>query len=441
MDKPNSREISDHELPGEYSDKTTPKPRTKIPFGKGILIALVSSMVTMIVSAAAFLYIVLPEIKNNTLDRPEVVFNNDDETLSAVNKINEIITLLRNNYYTELTDAQIVQAMAQALPSALDNPYTYYLSQEQYLQTQESMKGNYVGIGCSVSQNPQGGIQVMEVYPDSPAEEAGLLPGDFFIAVDGIDVSRMKDTNEIAALVRGEEGTAVSIEIWREATGKNLSFTMTRRLIQHQYVRYEMLDQNTGYIQIRSFAQGADNDFISAMDDLQSEGAENVVIDLRFNSGGSADIMIHMLEYIFPPNTLLAQIKGRNNGEEYTVDWTTKEKAHISDEMDFAILTNEFSASASEFFAGCLRDHGKAVLIGQTTFGKGSGTATYELTDGSAVTITIFRYYLPQGELVEGKGIRPDIEVEIPDEYRYISVDMIPEGFDTILARALEELD
>ncbi len=403
--------------------------------------SLISATVVFLCLSILFTAIVLNFYNPLYLrNKSAIVFSDDQETIKSAEKLNRIMSLIRDNYYTDISDSELLEAMAKGLPASLGNPYTYYLDREMYDITKASMSGNYVGIGCSVTRTEQGFTQIIEVYPDSPAEDAGLLPRDVFISVDGTNVEVTNDTNEVAALVRGEEGTTVVIEIFRQSSNETLEFEIERRRIQQRNVSSKMLDEEIGYIHIKGFVEGVDRDFVEAMEELKSQGAKHVVFDLRYNSGGGANIMINMLEYLLPPDKILATIRGRDEGKDFEVNWTTESEMQVPEEMRYVILTNSYSASASEFFAGCLRDYEKAVIIGETTFGKGSGTSTYELPDGSAVNITVFKYYLPGGEIVEGQGLEPDIETSLPDEYKYLSIEIIPEGEDTVLAEAIKEI-
>ncbi len=370
-----------------------------------------------------------------------IYFDDDETTAAALKKLNTILDTVRSDYYLKLTDAQILEALAAGLPGALGNPYTYYLTAEQNAEIAEAMSGKYVGIGCTVILTAQNETQIAEVYAGSPAQEAGLQTGDIITKVNSEDITDIVDLSQIVAKVKGEEGTEITLGFYRPSTGETLTATMKRRMITMQNVKHRMLTDDIGYVLIKAFVTGVDTDFIAAMDDLQAKGAKNVVIDLRYDSGGSATVMTAMLDYLLPKGTLLSTIKGRDNGSDFSVEWKAEKPAGVPDTMKYAILVNPYSASASEFFSGCLRDNGKAVLIGEKTFGKGSGTMTYTLDDGSALNLTIFRYYLPGGTCVEGTGLTPDIEAVLPEEYRYMSIETLTEEQDTVLQRAVAELE
>lgn len=176
-----------------------------------------------------------------------------------------------------------------------------------------------------------------------------------------------------------------------------------------------MLNDELGYLQVTSFTNDLYQDFKAGVDSLVKMGAKNIVFDLRNNPGGSAQTVHDMLDYLLPETDLVVE-KGRRNGSSYEEVWTSDANMGVPEDMKYVILVNENSASASELFSGTLRDLGKAYLIGETTYGKGSGTVTFSLRDGSAINVTIFRYYLPSGYSVEDVGLDPDQEVKLSDE-------------------------
>jgi carboxyl-terminal processing protease len=410
-------------------------------FKRTVGTALISALVTFVLTGVVFAYLVFAIIYPvATLNGSEISFDSKPETRQAALKVNEIISNIKSSFVTKLTDEEILKAIAQGLPSALNNPYTYYLTKDQYNQITEDMSGEYVGIGCTVTIATKGKPEIADVVKDSPADKAGLKVKDVFVSIDGVKIKTTDSIESIVAKVKGKENTSVKLEIYRESTKSSMEFTIVRKTIVYKNVIHRMLENKTGYIHIKAFAGNVDTDFIAAMDDLQKQGAKNIVFDLRYNSGGDAGVMTNMLEYLLPKGTLLATIKGRENNKDFKVDWIAKKQMKVPATMRYAILTNSYSASASEFFTGCLRDHGKAIVIGETTFGKGSGTSLFKLSDGSAVNITIFKYYLPKGDSVEGKGISPTYEVKLPGIYTSTPIEDLPVKDDTVLIRALEEL-
>ena len=378
-------------------------------------------------------------IETNPGDRLSMSFGYDASTEQALAKLQRVFQIINEDYVDDLTDAEMLEAMTRGLVNELGNPYTMYLTAEENAQIEESMSGNYSGIGAFVSLNKDGLVEVTEIIEDSPAEAAGLQIGDLFVAVDGTDVSGYKDITSVAVLVRGEEGTTVELELYRPSVGKNVVITATRRRITSASVSHRMLNETLGYIQIREFSQGVAKNFIAAVDDLKAQGAVHLVFDLRNNTGGMASEVIDMLDYLLPRG-VIASIEGREGGKPFKSEWGSDKFMGVDPSMKYAILINDFSASASELFSGCLRDYDKAYLIGEQTFGKGSGTITYSLDDGSAVNVTNFLYYLPDGESIEGEGLAPHLEVILPEEVQWISINRMTLEQDTQLKAAIDYL-
>lgn len=422
-----------------YDHQTMKKRLLQRTVGTGLVTAMVTFVLTAALMIAAFYSVYAPviEAQNSTA----ISFNNAKDTQTAVTKLKLMIQKIRENYVTKLTDAQIVEAMADGMPSSLGNPYTYYLSAEDYSSTKENMSGEYVGIGCTVTLTEDGYTEVVEVIAGGPAALSGLKTGDTIQSIDGKEIKLKEDPSTVASYVKGKEGTAVTIKVYRKSTNSSMSFSITRKKIQSQNVKHRMLSKTIGYVSVKGFVDGVETDFIAAMDDLQAQGAKNIVFDLRYNSGGSAQVMIEMLNYLLPKNTLMASIKGRQDGKDFDIKWVTDKDMKVPETMKYAILVNNYTASASEFFSGCLRDYGKATLIGEKTFGKGSGTQLFELPDGSAVNITMFKYYLPKGECIEGVGLTPDIILQLPEEVRYTAIESLTAEQDTQLQKAMEEFN
>jgi len=374
-----------------------------------------------------------------TLDLIPGLNTSDPETSAAVRKLREVFRLVDEDFVNDLSDAEMVEAMARGLISELDNPYTYYLSSEQNKQIAESMSGNYSGIGAVVSMNKDGLVEIVELTPGSPALEAGVRIGDIFLKVDGQDVSDIKDTNSLAVLVRGQEGSSVEIVFYRPSTREEVKLQIMRKRIVSTSVASRMLEPGIGYVQIREFSNGVSDQFKTAVERLKSEGASHLVIDLRNNGGGLATEVLDMLDYLLP-EVEMTRFVGRKDGRAFTDIKTSDKEVGIPASMRFAILTNGMTASASELMAGCLHDHDLAWLVGEQSFGKGSGTVTFGLEDGSAVNLTNFLYYLPDGESIEGKGLTPDEPVSLPEALKGQSLALIDPAMDTQLQAGIDHL-
>jgi carboxyl-terminal processing protease len=408
---------------------------------KYVLTALISALFTFVITAALALVLFISFGSMDKTGELNLRLHDQDEaTMQAVDKLQRVYSYIYNDYYRELSDAEILEAMTAGLATSLDSPYTMYLTKEQNELIEESFSGEYSGIGAIVAMNTDGSIEITDLIENGPGIESGLQIGDIFMSVNGEDVTALPDVSTLAAMVRGPADSSVEIEIFRPSESKRLTFNPVRRNIDNASVRSRMLNDKIGYISVSEFSKGVSEHFKEAVDQLQADGAQSIVFDLRNNSGGLADEVTDMLDYLLPELTL-ATLEGRMQGQKFSNSWESKAGMAVPEDMKFAVVVNEFSASASELFSGCLQDYDRAVLVGQQTFGKGSGTLTYPLSDGSAVTITNFLYYLPGGESIEGVGLVPDIEVQLPEEARVKSIAQLTEDEDTQLTAAIDYLE
>ncbi len=420
-------------------------PRPRGTAGRTILIILLTMTLTFALTVGGAALFLLRQgggaLRTASLEQAlGLSLADDPDTRAELAKFRTVYQTLDQNYYRDLTDAEMVAAMTRGLVNEMDSPYTMYLDAAQTKQIAEAMSGNYVGIGAVVSFNASQQVEIVEIIPGSPAERAGLLTGDVFIAVDGHSVESVQDITQVAVLVRGEAGTKVQLEMYRPSARTRLTVEVERQAITSASVSHRMLASTIGYVRITEFSSGVADQFIKAVEDLKAQGATRLVFDLRNNSGGLANEVIDMLDYLLPETTI-ARIEGRQDGKPFTREWTSDAAMGVPSDMRYAILINEFTASASELFTGCLRDHDLAVVVGEKSFGKGSGTLTFNLPDGSSINVTNFRYYLPAGECIEGQGLMPDQAVELPDSARGKSIPQLTAAEDTQLARALSCLD
>lgn len=350
--------------------------------------------------------------------------------MSNTAKIRQIEEML-DTYYVEDYDKELAEElMYTGLVAGVGDPYTYYLSADSLAEQVEKNSGHFVGIGVEIYAGDDGYIVVSSVTPGGPAEAAGILAEDKITEVDGESITG-KTAADVSALVKGEEGTDVTLTIFRENTGEVLEKTVTRQDIQVQTVSWRMMDDNIGYISITNFRENTYSQFKEALDTLEAEGMEKLVLDLRNNTGGLVKSAHEIGEELLPEGIMVYTMDKEGNREDTLCD-------DVYNDVPMVVLVNGNSASAAEILAGAIQDTGRGELIGTTTFGKGLVQRLFTLPDGSGLNVTIQKYYTPNGTSIHGVGIIPDYEVELPEEYAQQT--NIPAEADTQLQKAVEVL-
>ena len=348
-------------------------------------------------------------------------------------KIEELKTVIDRYFIGDADMTKAEDAAASAMIDALDDKWSYYISAEDYAAHMENKNNAYVGIGITIVVREDGtGEDVIEVKPGSSAQEAGILPGDTLIKVDGTSIAGM-DSNQVASLVRGEEGTSLTVTVLRD--GEEKDFTLKRQTIRVQVAAGQMLEGNIGLIKINNFNTNCATETIAAIESLQEQGATKLIFDVRNNPGGYVDEMIKVLDYLLPEGVLYRDLDcyGRE-GEEKS------DKSCL--ELPMAVLVNGNSYSAAEFFAACLQEKQWATVVGENTTGKGHYQNTIRLNDGSAVNISTGKYFTPNGvNLTETGGIVPDV-IETVDKQTaaMIYAGAVPAAEDTQIQAAVKYL-
>ncbi len=345
----------------------------------------------------------------------------------VVNKMNELINYVEENYLYEVDEEAMEEALYDAIFDSLGDPYSTYYTSEEYQELMESTTGIYSGIGVVVQQDIETGyILVVEPYENGPAYAEGLRAGDLIVAVEGNDIQNV-DINLVVKDIKGEEGTTVNITARRD--GEDFDLTITRKSIEIVTVDYEMLEDKVGYISISSFEGTVVKQFEEAYEELEEQGMTSLVIDIRNNPGGLLDAVVEMLDCFIEEDKMIVYTMDSNGDRQ---DYVAENGVSI--DIPCVVLINGNSASASEIFAGALQDYDKAHIMGTQSFGKGIVQSILGLEDGSAFKITIEDYYTPNGNNIHGKGITPDEVVELDlDAYNN-------DGKDTQLEAAIEYL-
>lgn len=322
-------------------------------------------------------------------------------------KLDELEALIQERFIGEADMEAIEDAAADAMIVATGDRWSYYIPASEYAAYQEQMANSYVGVGITIQvTEDDSGFLVTEVVSGGPAEEAGMMVEDLLIMVEDVDVRGMS-TSEVRELVRGEEGTSVKLTVMRKGEHKVLS--VERRQVQTPVATYEMLESNVGLVTIENFDSRCAEETIAAIETLLSNGAEKLIFDVRNNPGGYASELVKVLDYLLPEGDLFR-----------TVRYDGKENVDTSDadclEVPMAVLVNDGSYSAAEFFAAALSEYEAAIVVGEPTVGKGYFQTTYQLSDGSAVSLSIGKYFTPKGVSLAEEGVTPDVVVTVDEE-------------------------
>lgn len=320
--------------------------------------------------------------------------------------------LVDNLYLEDVDQDKLAEGIYKGFIGSLNDPYSTYYTEEEYKSLMESSSGIYCGIGATVSQDVSTGIiTVVKPFKDGPAYKAGLLPGDIIYKVEGEEVTGV-DLTEVVSRMKGVEGTRVTISIVREGESEPMDFTITRREIEVPTIEVQMLKDKIGYIIVSEFDEVTVAQFVEAVDQLEKEGMKGLVVDLRNNPGGLLSSVVNMLDRILPKGLIV--YTEDKNGKREEENATNDDKLNVP----LAVIINGNSASASEIFAGAVQDYEVGTIVGTTSFGKGIVQKVIPLSDGTAVKLTISKYFTPKGRNIHGTGIVPDIEVELPENLK-----------------------
>ena len=318
--------------------------------------------------------------------------------------------LLEDHYDREsLTATQLSRGAIRGMLDALDDDHSAYLDPELFSQELERFRGSFEGIGAEVTER-NGNIVVVAPIPETPAEEAGIHSGDIILEVNGQSVEGM-GVYEVVDLIRGPGGTDVELLILHLNASSPTKITITRGVVKVPTLDIRVLSGGLAHIHVHFFGENTLEELGKALDRVERLKAKGIILDLRNNPGGRLDTVISMTSKFLDEGLVLYQVDGRKARTDFSV-----ENGEKAPDLPMVVLVNDFSASSSEIMAGALRDHGRAQLIGTTTFGKGSVNIQRPLSDGSGVYYSIARWFTPNGDLIEGEGIDPDIVVETDQE-------------------------
>lgn len=337
------------------------------------------------------------------------------ENIVDFEKLYTIKDKLDRYYLGEIDINKLIDGAAAGMTEAVGDPYTTYMNAEEFKDFYSQTEGNYVGLGIQVGVK-EDKIVVVATFENSPAEKVGILSGDIIESVNGTKVEG-KDLEKAVKTMKGEKGEAVELTLSRENKG-SFNVKAVRDEIEMITVKKEMIDSQVGYIQVTMFDENTSSNFENAIKDLNSKGMKSLIVDLRENPGGLLDQTVNMCSQFIPKGKNIVYTEDKNgNRKDYN------SVGGIAEGLPLTILVDEGSASASEIFTGAIKDYKLGTLVGTKTFGKGVVQTTFYrdrdgFRDGTALKVTISKYYTPNGQNIHGIGIEPDILVEYPEELK-----------------------
>jgi len=371
-----------------------------------VALVVVTNLITLVL--ANYISFSLPNGK-------VLVSRNTYENIIDFEKLYTIKDKLEKYYLGEIDINKLVDGAAAGMTEALGDPYTTYMNAEEFKDFYSQTEGNYVGLGIQVGVKDDK-IVVVATFENSPAEKAGILSGDVIESVNGTKVEG-KDLEKAVATMKGEKGEAVDLTLSRENKG-SFDVKAVRDEIEMVTVKKEMIDSQVGYIQVTMFDENTSSNFQNAIKDLKSQGMKSLIVDLRDNPGGLLDQTVNMCSQFIPKNKNIVYTEDKyGNRKDYN------SIGGIAEGLPLTVLINGGSASASEIFTGAIKDYKLGTLVGTKTFGKGVVQTTFYrerdgFSDGTALKVTISKYYTPNGQNIHGIGIEPDIAVEYPEELK-----------------------
>lgn len=391
-----------------------------------MLIFLVIIITSLITAFTTYQYL---DGTNYTIISPKV----DTSSLNGLEyTLANFRSELEKKYIGEIKDEELIEGAIKGYVNALGDPYTTYYTKEEMKEIMEQTNGNYVGIGIYMTLDVEkNAILIIKPIENSPAEKAGLKSGDYITKVNDVEYTGAQ-LEEASNKIKGEEGTEVKLEIY--SNGETKTITVKREKVIISHITTKVLSNNIGYIAISDFEGGCAEEFERKYKELEKKGIEKLIIDIRNNGGGIVDECLEIADLIVDKGSTLLITKDKNENEI-----RTKAKKDPIINMPIVVLTNEYSASASEILASALSENKKATLVGTKTYGKGIIQELHQLTDGSGLKITTNEYFTPNYNAIHKIGITPDVEVELSEDAKTQST--LNEKDDNQLQKAIEVLE
>ena len=392
---------------------------------KIIMLVVLTAVITALITTIAIYKLGGTAVGN--VEKNVVQGNNSNITYTLSNFRN----IIDKYYLGEVDDKALLEGAIKGYVAGLDDPYSEYFTKEELEDYKEDTMGNFTGIGIYMVKNTERNvIQVLAPIKGTPAEEAGILPGDIIYKIND-EVYTGDQMTEASSKIKGENGSKVKLQIIRD--DKTIDVEVERKNIKVNHVESKVIDNTIGYLKLSTFDEGCAKEFKEKLEELKKQNITSLVVDLRNNGGGIVDEALDIADLLIEKDTTLLITTDKNGKEE-----VKKAKARKAIDVPVIVLTNENSASSSEILAGALKDNNAAKIVGTKTYGKGVIQELLTLSDGSGLKITTNEYYTPNKNKINKVGIEPDEKVELPEEYKNKLT--IPEDKDTQLQKAKEML-
>lgn len=373
-----------------------------------IKFSLITIILVMLVAVAASEFTLYYYFKTNNLEKSEVSENSEKNIDAIADTLKNFRKEIDKVFLGEIDEQKVLDETIKGYVKGLGDEYSEFMTKEEWDEFQSAALGNYVGIGIYMTTDNNGNVIVLAPIKGSPAESAGLETGDIITAVNDENVLGTS-SDDVSNKIKGEAGTEVKLTVLRD--NEYIDMNVKREEIKVYHVEEKMLENNIGYMNLATFDEGCSDEFREKYQTLKNQGAKSLILDLRNNTGGLVDEALKIADMMIEKDkTLLITVDSKGNKE---ID---KAKEDPIVEGDIIVLTNEYSASASEILVGALKDNGRAKSLGTKTFGKGVIQNVFFLNDGSALKLTVNEYFTPNETKINKVGIAPDYEVELPED-------------------------
>lgn len=358
----------------------------------------------------------------------QAALNEYQATVDKYREIEELKDYIQTNYYLDVTEETLIEGMKKGIFDVLEDPYSVFMNEDEFVDYMESSSGEYPGIGIYLAPNEDNEIEIVSPIEDTPADRAGLIAKDLIIGVNG-DTVNADVMDETIATIKGEPGTPVTLTIYRPSKKEKFDVEIVREWIDIKVVKSKMLDDKTGYLRLSMFDEQAAPEFEKHMNGLVESGAKGVIIDLRQNPGGYLSQCVEIADMLLGKELIVYTESRNGEDEEYFSD---------ADKYDLqlVVLVDGGSASASEILTGALKDHKSATVVGTTTFGKGVVQIVKPYNENTGFKLTTSQYFTPNGVNIHGIGIEPDVVIEMNESY--YEIENPTDADDNQLQKAIE---